>query len=75
MLCKDAIGITLLDIERKEARILFEAPFEGVYCGDYTLLQYLSPSNTTSTQLNQSNHRNGSAAAAADSKSLSESND
>ena len=30
---KDGKGLTLIDVERGEAQIIYDIPFEGVYCG------------------------------------------
>jgi len=40
MIAKDGKALTLLDLERGQAQIIYDIPFEGVYCGDNTLLQY-----------------------------------
>jgi hypothetical protein len=38
LVCKDAVGLVLIDIQKNKADLLLEVPFEGVYCGDYTII-------------------------------------
>ena len=42
LLCKDGVGLTLIDADKGEASLILNVPLNGVYCGDYTLMQYVS---------------------------------
>ena len=43
LLCKDEKGIVLVDPFSGVAQKFIDVPFENIYCGYNTLLQYMSP--------------------------------
>ena len=41
LIVKDAKAVSLIDVESGLAQVIYDIPFQGVYCGDDTLLQYI----------------------------------